>query len=334
MSAVIAASAIGTLMSYGYTEAEAKRIRAFLPRRFQTFGQPLPPTNIDAWLAYRAVKHYLVCSDERGSFIRSHQPSGYLSMQNIEQMEYVTKKETIKFSTVEFVRHFGDAFYTDMNEEAGHRVARLNNDGSFVIKNRRLLQLCQEIEQRASKGGVTSGIGLYGMANIGEFFLPQEEQYSASDIYTLFTQGKLAKEYSTSYDFRRSLVSGVDFHQVAKYLYFLYCEALKGVGSWMQFSHDRMSIMNNIRNRTVDFYTQFPHPRGGCIYFEDHTVMTPWGITHAQPIPMNMHTVPQGYTADHEMVRLSLNGHMCTSPLIPLYVKNYFSDEEWQAVLR
>ena len=107
MSYYVAASAIGTLMDYGYTEAEAKRIRGFMPRRFQMFGQVLPLTNIEAWLAYLAVKHYCQNTEERGRFGLDY-PSGYLNMQPHEKMHYVTKDQKVEFSTREFVRHFGD----------------------------------------------------------------------------------------------------------------------------------------------------------------------------------------------------------------------------------
>ncbi|QVW55665.1 hypothetical protein pEaSNUABM9_00069 [Erwinia phage pEa_SNUABM_9] len=334
MSVVIAASAVGTLMSYGYTEAEAKRIRSFLPRRFQTFGQPLPPTNIDAWLIYRAVKHYLLCSNERGVFKPYAGTSGYLSMQSTESMAYVTDKETIGFSTVEFVRHFGDAFYTDMSEQEGKRIIRMNQDGSFVIKNRRLEQLFREMEQRANhQKGPGSHTNPYMSAHSGMFYLPVDETYTAKDIFNMYTHGALATEYVQTQDFRKVMISGVDFHIVAKYLYFLYCEKLKGKPHGEHFEGERFTIARTMDSRNVDAFTYYPHRRGNAIYFADQTALTPNGLVQVVPMQLTMNSVPVNYYSHGRMVRFSLNGHMESSPNIPLSVKAYFTLDEWATAL-
>ncbi|QVW28519.1 hypothetical protein pEaSNUABM8_00022 [Erwinia phage pEa_SNUABM_8] len=334
MSAVIAASAIGTLMSFGYTELEAKRIRSFLPRRFQTFGQPLPPTNIDAWLIYRAVKHYLLCTNERGVFKPYAGTSGYLSMQSTETMVYVTNKEKISFSTVEFVRHFGDAFYTDMNEQEGKRIVRMNQDGSFVVKNRRLEQLFREMEQRANRPeGPGCHTNPYMSANTGAFYLPVDETYSASDIFAMYTHGALATEYVQDQNFRKVMLSGVDFHIVAKYLYFLYCEKLKGEPHGEHFEAIRFTITRTLDSRFVDGFTYYPHRRGNAIYFADQTALTPNGLVPVVPMQLMMNSVPVNYYSHGFMVRFSLNGHMESSPSIPLSVKKYFTLEEWATAL-
>lgn len=334
MSRVIAASAIGTLMSYGYTEAEARRIRAFLPRRFETFGFPLPATNIDAWLIHRAVKHYLFQHNERGVFKPYANNNGYLSMQHTETMSYVTANEEITFTTVEFVRHFGDAFFTDMSEDAGKRIIRMNADGSFVIKNRRLEQLFREMEQRAKPtDGPSNHFTPYASISLGEFRLPKDEVYSAKDMYELYMHGKLAQEYVTDYNFRRVLLSGLDHLKVTKYLYFLYCARLKDQPHGQAYHGERFFIMGNLSNREPNGHTYFPHQRGGMIFFEDNTVLTRNGSMIVPPVQMNMNTLPSGYQATHGMARISLNGQWHASPVIPLSVKQYFSDDEWLQAL-
>lgn len=329
MSYYVAASAIGTLMDYGYTEAEAKRIRGFMPRRFQMFGQVLPLTNIEAWLAYLAVKHYCQNTEERGRFGLDY-PSGYLNMQPHEKMHYVTKDQKVEFSTREFVRHFGDALFTDMNHEAGHRIIRLNDDGSFVIKNRCLEAMIREMESRAKRHGISSNPSFRttnGMA--GELHLPKDEQYTGRDILKMFYHGKLAKEYTRQPDGWLLSPSGLDYHQVAKYMLFLHNELRAGKPHGGMFHGERISIQSAMNSRQSYYYNPVLVDRVTVVLFSDGTLLTPDGV-YPNTLP-----TPQSSMSNHnfasDLARVCHQHQTYVTPVIPVTMRDYFTDQEWLA---
>ncbi|ANZ48309.1 hypothetical protein BIZ78_gp266 [Erwinia phage vB_EamM_Caitlin] len=330
MSHIIAASAIGTLMSFGYTEAEAKRIRGFMPRRFQLMGQVLPLTNIEAWLAYRAVKHYIQQTNERGRFHMQF-TSGYLNMMPHEKMKYTSPNWEVEFSTREFVRHFGDALYTDMNEEAGHRIIRLNEDGSFIIKNRRLEQLLREMEGREYRRGVQVSTSVYTNSVAGDLHLPKDEHYSARDIRTMFYHGKLAKEYARQPDGTLLPRTGLDHHEVAKYLHFLYNELLAGKEHGSLFHSERITIQSVMNSRSPFGYSQIIGHLGNVVYFSDGTLITMESVmTNVTTMPMSAFNAWTN-TVAMDMARIPMNGHVIETPVIPVTMKDYFTVEEWRA---
>lgn len=335
MSHIVAASAIGTLMNHGYTELEAKRIRGFLPRRFDLTSASLPVTNIDAWLAYRAVKHYSRFANERGCFMPGDNGNGgYLSMFHYESMKYVTEQFVLTFSTTEFVRHFGDAFYTDMDEQAGKRVIRLNGDGSFVMKNRRLEQLLLEMERRSQEPENSPGSFTYYVNNgvrAEKLYLPKDEKYTPKEIFTMFTHGKMAKEYINNSN-GRALVQGLNYHEVAKYLHFLHCLQAQGNEAGKLFVGERFTVLGNYAGRNVYGHAHFPHRLGQVVYFEDQEILT--GPSVVRDWPLTNVQYEFGYNATHDMVRLFLgNGAIDAAPVIPLAVKAFFTLEEWRTAI-
>lgn len=133
-------SAIEGLNQDGFSLAEATRIRPFLPRRFFPFGS-LYRTNFDAWEAIRAVKDALQYKNFEFRFVfkwGNGELLHHFGFQQNEFIEYTSPTYHTKFLSIEFVRHFGDALFTERAEDENHGRRLVLTNGALRIKMNRL----------------------------------------------------------------------------------------------------------------------------------------------------------------------------------------------------
>lgn len=140
-------SAIEGLNQDGFSLAEATRIRPFLPRRFFPFGS-LYRTNFDAWEAIRAVKDALQYKNFEFRFVfkwGNGELLHYFGFQQNEFIEYTSPTYHTKFLSIEFVRHFGDALFTERAEDENHGRRLVLTNGALRIKMNRLREAYNQL---------------------------------------------------------------------------------------------------------------------------------------------------------------------------------------------
>ncbi|QVW55199.1 hypothetical protein pEaSNUABM29_00155 [Erwinia phage pEa_SNUABM_29] len=133
-------SAIEGMHQDGFSLEEATRIRPFLPRRFYPFGSMFR-TNIHAWEAVRAVEDAMQYSRFEFKFMHkwaSGESLPHFHFQPNDFIEYVSPTYHTRFLAIEFVRHFGDALYTERssNPDEGRLLVYVGD--ALRIKMRRL----------------------------------------------------------------------------------------------------------------------------------------------------------------------------------------------------
>jgi hypothetical protein len=140
-------SAIEGLNQDGFSLAEATRIRPFLPRRFFPFGS-LYRTNFDAWEAIRAVKDALQYKNFEFRFVfkwSNGELLHHFGFQQNEFIEYTSPTYHTKFLSIEFVRHFGDALFTERAEDENHGRRLVLTNGALRIKMNRLREAYNQL---------------------------------------------------------------------------------------------------------------------------------------------------------------------------------------------
>ncbi|AWN09087.1 hypothetical protein MLDJOKPK_00162 [Salmonella phage SPAsTU] len=165
-----AVSAIEGMHQDGFTIEEATRIRPFLPRRFYPFPSMFR-TNIHAWEAIRAVEDALQYNNFEFKFTHkwtNGEPLDHFHFQMNDFMEYRSPTYHTRFLSIEFVRHYGDALFTERSEdpEAGRRLVQTN--GGLRIKMNRL----REIHRLITTGEQQQHI--YRDFNVTPFMLPTD----------------------------------------------------------------------------------------------------------------------------------------------------------------
>lgn len=140
-------SAIEGLNQDGFSLAEATRIRPFLPRRFFPFGS-LYRTNFDAWEAIRAVKDALQYKNFEFRFVfkwGNGELLHHFGFQQNEFIEYTSPTYHTKFLSIEFVRHFGDALFTERAEDENHGRRLVLTNSALRIKMNRLREAYNQL---------------------------------------------------------------------------------------------------------------------------------------------------------------------------------------------
>lgn len=140
-------SAIEGLNQDGFSLAEATRIRPFLPRRFFPFGS-LYRTNFDAWEAIRAVKDALQYKNFEFRFVfkwSNGELLHHFGFQQNEFIEYTSPTYHTKFLSIEFVRHFGDALFTERAADENHGRRLVLTNGALRIKMNRLREAYNQL---------------------------------------------------------------------------------------------------------------------------------------------------------------------------------------------
>ncbi|HHS7556485.1 TPA: hypothetical protein ACTPQ1_004785 [Salmonella enterica] len=140
-------NAIEGMHQDGFTIEEATRIRPFLPRRFYPFPSMFR-TNIHAWEAVRAVKDALQYDKFEFKFTHkwvNGEELPQFHFQDNDYMEYHSPTYHTRFLSVEFVRHFGDALYTERssNPDDGRLLVLVN--GGLRIKMNKLREAYQRV---------------------------------------------------------------------------------------------------------------------------------------------------------------------------------------------
>ncbi len=140
-------SAIEGLNQDGFSLAEATRIRPFLPRRFFPFGS-LYRTNFDAWEAIRAVKDALQYKNFEFRFVfkwTNGELLHHFGFRQNEFIEYTSPTYHTKFLSIEFVRHFGDALFTERAADENHGRRLVLTNGALRIKMNRLREAYNQL---------------------------------------------------------------------------------------------------------------------------------------------------------------------------------------------
>lgn len=140
-------SAIEGLNQDGFSLAEATRIRPFLPRRFFPFGS-LYRTNFDAWEAIRAVKDALQYKNFEFRFVfkwSNGELLHHFGFQQNEFIEYTSPTYHTKFLSIEFVRHFGDALFTERAADENHGRRLVLTNSALRIKMNRLREAYNQL---------------------------------------------------------------------------------------------------------------------------------------------------------------------------------------------
>lgn len=321
----IASSAVETLTSLGYTELEAKRIRPYLPKHFQ-IDHPAPPrTNVEFWLAYYAAQHFTTSSANRGKFT-SELVVGFWPYNNIT---YTCDAFTVSFSEIEFIRHFGEALFTDFDTNLGRRVVALNNDGSLKLKNRPLQIRLREIEVEIDE--IKNDYGFhYGWFqtryHTGNLQLPPRGCPNVKTILSLLAQAALALEFQVDAHNRRMLSNQLDYVAIAKFLFFLEYNRMRGM-PLKEFSSLRNQIFRNMLSRSpingnirVDVPTSvFMVPNKG-FFTADGFRQFPIG---------NGSPYPSYYIGDLLVRYTDHTNSMRTCVKVPESLYDMFTDAEW-----
>lgn len=319
----IHASAVESLTNVGYTELEAKRIRPYLPKHFTLAHPALPRSNVDFWLAYMAVDHFNTVSSRRGRFY-SERGVGFWAY---NMVSYVCEDFEVEFSEVEFIRHFGEAFYTDYDENVGRRVVAHNPDGSLKVKNRPLQTRMREIQSELNKqNDYQSTFGWhYTSYHVGNLEIPPRGNPNPKALIEMFVHGALAEEYQTDQNGRRMMLGQLDFVMVAKYLYFLELSRMRGM-EVLEMNYARRTVLMNMLSRSVSSSMMNVAVSRKIFFVPNRGFFTATGFQQYRNFP---NTNQFNYNTSNQLVRFTdgLNVLICTT--IPESVFDMYTDEEW-----
>lgn len=327
MVQVIRASAHEVLVNLGYTDLEAKRIRPFLSRRFEMMHQALPRTNFDFWLAYLAAAHYSRNSDERGMFI-SESASLQRDILVNGRIKYVSDTLNCEFATIEFVRHFGDAIFSDYSPEMDCRVVKRTEANAMVIKNRLLQLALQNVERIAKDSSAARWVPGGPMAKnvVVDFDLPSSESLGAAQIKSIYMSGQLAMEYKPGTASMVVLPNGFTYRDIAAYQMFLWHEKNSGNDHTPDFESQRFNIADNLRRRAPYIYSMDNHFYQSP-YFTDNTTIGEDGqLVHT--VPLNT-PAEWNYFRSPKLVRILTRNGIAVAPTIPAQVRDYFPLADW-----
>lgn len=323
----IHASAVESLTNVGYTELEAKRIRPYLPKHFNLAHPALPRSNVDFWLAYMAVDHFNTVSSRRGRFY-SERGVGFWAFNTIT---YACEDFEVEFSEVEFIRHFGEGFYTDYDENVGRRVVARNPDGSLKVKNRPLQTRMREIQSELNnQNDYQSTFGWhYTSYYVGNLELPPRGNPTPRAVIDMFIHGALAEEYQTDQNGRRMMLGQLDFVMLAKYLYFIEQCKLRGMVI-AEKEYARSTVFMNLVSRSVSSSMMNANVNRNIFFVPNRGFFTATGFQNYRSFPNNHQF---NYNATNQLVRFTdgLSVLVCTT--IPESVFDMFTDEEWVAAV-
>lgn len=149
MNRTCTVNAIEGMCEDGFAIDEATRIRPYLPRHFSPFPS-LHRTNIHAWEVFRAVKDALQYECFEFKFIHtwpSGEPLNHFHFQQNDFIEYVSPTYHTRFLSIEFVRHFGDALYTErgVNPNDGRQLVHVN--GGLRLKMNTLRSVYDNLQK-------------------------------------------------------------------------------------------------------------------------------------------------------------------------------------------
>ncbi|AFQ96734.1 hypothetical protein STRATTON_20 [Erwinia phage vB_EamM_Stratton] len=317
-----AASAIDGLVAAHYSREEATMIRPFLPLHFDNFVA-LPSANYEFWSAYRAVQDALTYDRHKFRFYfwrdeeKSHIPnSPYV------KMYYESPTFKAEFSTIEFIRHFGRALFTDHGSDGlGRKLNYVN--GGLRIKTRILRELFDEIGKETDNPA--PWFNGYRRPTISVLIPPQPTVFTPREVLIAWRAGERVHRtlHGGRFDRKQHWINPMqDGWDIARYLDLQAYRESKGFISSQEFHRLRSDVITVLTATDIfPAYTMYHR----SLILNNHIFgesIDPTGYQRLDlPAVDNVH--PIGYLTPK-------NNYSVT---MPSDVFSMFTPDEWHAVL-
>jgi len=315
-----AASAIDGLVAAHYSREEATRIRPFLPLHFDNYVA-LPSANYEFWNAYRAVADALTYDRHKFRFyFWRDQEMNHIPTSPYVKMHYESPTFSAEFTVIEFIRHFGQALYTEHGGEGlGRRLTYVN--GGLRIKTRVLRDLFDAVGAQDDAQQLTGRRIMTQRVEVP----PPADTFNVKEVLSAWRAGERIHRtlHGSRFDRKAHWVNPMqDGYDIARYLDLQAMRRDKEIISRHEFNRLRSDVLTVLTSPDIfPAYTMYHR----SLILNNHVFgdsIDPTGYMRLN-LPQVDQVFPIGYTTPKNTISVTM----------PNDVFDMFTPEDWHTVL-